>query len=276
VEQVKTTPPRFDAKGLTVDQYEATSTDGTKIPYFVVHRQDLKLDGSNPTQLYAYGGFQVSQTPRYSGSVGKLWLERGGVYVIANIRGGGEFGPAWHNAGLKEHRQRVFDDFAAVAKDLITRKITSPRRLGIEGGSNGGLLMGVQLTQHPELYHAVVVAVPLLDMIRYPKIAAGASWVGEYGDPAIPAERAYIIKYSPYQAIRKGEAYPEPFFMTSTADDRVGPGHARKAAAKMEALGYKFFYYENIEGGHAAAANLQETAKRIALEYVYFSRKLMD
>lgn len=276
VEQLKTTPPRFDAKGLTVDQYWATSTDGTRVPYFVVHRQDMKLDGSNPTHLYAYGGFQVSQTPSYSGTVGKLWLERGGVHVVANIRGGGEFGPAWHNAGLKEHRQLVFDDFAAVAKDLIARKITSPRRLGIEGGSNGGLLMGVEMTQHPDLFHAVAIGVPLLDMIGYTHIAAGASWVGEYGDPAIPEQRAYILKYSPYQAIRKGVDYPEPFFFTSTADDRVGPAHARKAAAKMEALGYPFFYYENIEGGHAAAANLQETAKRIALEYVYFSRKLMD
>jgi prolyl oligopeptidase len=275
-EQIKTTPPRFDAKGLTVDQHWAVSSDGTKIPYFVVHRKEMKLDGSNPTELYAYGGFQVSQTPSYSGTVGKLWLERGGVFVVANIRGGGEFGPAWHNAGLKQNRQLVFDDFAAVAKDLIAKKITSPRRLGIAGGSNGGLLMGVEMTQHPDLFHAVAILVPLFDMIRYTKIDAGASWVGEYGDPAIPEERAYILKYSPYQALRKDAGYPEPFFITSTADDRVGPGHARKAAARMEELGYPYFYYENIEGGHAAAANLQETAKRIALEYVYFTRKLMD
>jgi prolyl oligopeptidase len=274
--RAKSSPPRFDATGLVVDQYEATSNDGTKVPYFIVHRKDMKLDGSNPTLLYAYGGFQSSQTPGYSGNVGKLWLERGGVYVVANIRGGGEFGPAWHNAGLKENRQRVFDDFSSVAKDLIGRKITSPRRLGIEGGSNGGLLMGVTMTQHPELFNAVVIQVPLFDMIRYTQIAAGASWVGEYGDPAIPAQQAYILKYSPYQAIKAGVKYPEPLFETSTADDRVGPGHARKAAAKMQALGYPFYYYENIEGGHAAAANLQETAKRLAVEYTYLSKKLMD
>ncbi len=276
VERVKSTPARFDATGLVVDQFEAKSTDGTMVPYFVVHRKDIKLDGSNPTLLYAYGGFQVSQTPGYSGIVGKLWLERGGVYVVANIRGGGEFGPAWHNAGLKENRQKVFDDFAAVGKDLIARKITSPRRLGIEGGSNGGLLMGVEMTQHPDLWNAVVIQVPLFDMIRYTHIAAGASWVGEYGDPAIPEQRAYIEKYSPYQAIKAGVKYPEPFYETSTADDRVGPGHARKAAAKMQGLGYPFYYYENIEGGHAAAANLAETAKRVALEYTYLSKKLMD
>jgi prolyl oligopeptidase len=276
VRQIKTTPPRFDATGLTVDQFEATSTDGTKVPYFVVHRADIKLDGTNPTLLYAYGGFQNSLTPGYSGTVGKLWLERGGIYVVANIRGGGEFGPAWHNAGLKENRQKVFDDFSSVAQDLIGRKITSPRRLGIMGGSNGGLLMGVQLTQHPDLYNAVVVQVPLFDMIRYTRIGAGASWVGEYGDPAIPEQRAYIEKYSPYQAIKAGVKYPEPFFETSTKDDRVHPAHARKAAAKMEALGYSFYYYENTDGGHAAAANLKETARRQALEYVYLSKKLMD
>jgi prolyl oligopeptidase len=276
VKLVKSTPPRFDATGLTVDQFEATSSDGTKIPYFVVHRANMKLDGQNPTLLYAYGGFQVSMLPGYSGNVGKLWLERGGVYVVANIRGGGEFGPAWHNAGLKEHRQLVYDDFAAVGKDLIARNITTPRRLGIEGGSNGGLLMGVELTQHPDLWNAVVIQVPLFDMIRYTQIAAGASWVGEYGDPAIPEQRAYIEKYSPYQHIVAGVKYPEPFFETSTADDRVGPAHARKAAAKMQALGYPFYYYENIEGGHAAAANLAETAKRVALEFTYLTRKLMD
>ena len=276
VKQVKSSPARFDATGLTVDQFEATSSDGTKIPYFVVHRAKWKLDGNNPTLLYAYGGFQVSQLPGYSGNVGKLWLERGGVYVVANIRGGGEFGPAWHNAGLKEHRQLVYDDFAAVGKDLIARKITTPRRLGIEGGSNGGLLMGVEMTQHPDLWNAVVIQVPLFDMIRYTQIDAGASWIGEYGDPAIPEQRAYIIKYSPYQAIKAGVKYPEPYFETSTADDRVGPGHARKAAAKMQALGYPFYYYENIEGGHAASANLAETAKRVALEFTYLTRKLMD
>ena len=276
VERVKSSPARFEAAGLEVEQLQATSTDGTQIPYFVVHRKGLKLDGTNPTLLYAYGGFQISMTPSYSGALGKLWLEHGGVYVLANIRGGGEFGPAWHNAGLKENRQRVFDDYASVAKDLIARKITSPRRLGIEGGSNGGLLMGVTMTQHPELFNAVVVQVPLFDMLRFTQIAAGASWVGEYGDPNIAEQRAYIARYSPYQAIKAGVRYPEPFFVTSTADDRVGPGHARKAAAKMQALGYPFYFYENTEGGHAASANLQETARRQALEFVYLTRKLMD
>jgi prolyl oligopeptidase len=276
VEQVKALPPKFDASRDEVEQFEAVSSDGTKVPYFVVHPKGMKLDGSNPTLLYAYGGFQVSMTPNYSATVGKLWLERGGVYVVANIRGGGEFGPAWHNAGLKEHRQLVYDDFFAVSRDLIARKITSPRRLGIMGGSNGGLLMGVALTQHPELYNAIVIQVPLFDMIRYTQIGAGASWVGEYGDPAIPAERAWIEKYSPYQNLKAGQPYPEVYIETSTKDDRVHPAHARKAAARLEALGYRFLYYENIDGGHAAAANLNETARRVSLEYTYLSQKLMD
>ena len=275
-EKLKQTPPRFDSANLTVDQFEATSKDGTRVPYFVVRRKDIAYDGTNPTLLYAYGGFQSSMTPGYSGTVGKLWLERGGVYVVANIRGGGEFGPSWWAAGLKENRQRVFDDFIGVAEDLIERKITSPRRLGIMGGSNGGLLVGVAMTQRPELFNAVVVQVPLFDMIRYTQIGAGASWVGEYGDPAIPEERAWIERYSPYQAIRPGQTYPEPFFVTSTKDDRVHPSHARKAAARMSEYGYPQLYYENTDGGHAAAANLNETAKRVALEYTYLTRKLMD
>ncbi|MDP3660497.1 prolyl oligopeptidase family protein [Phenylobacterium sp.] len=275
-EVLKTMPARFDASNLQVDQHWATSKDGTRVPYFVVHRKDLKLDGTAPTLLYAYGGFQVSITPSYSGVTGKLWLERGGVYVVANIRGGGEFGPRWHNAGLKLNRQRVYDDFFAVSEDLIARKITSPRRLGIMGGSNGGLLMGVALTQRPELYNAIVIQVPLFDMIGYTHIGAGASWVGEYGDPAIPAERAVIDTYSPYQNLRAGKPYPEVYIETSTKDDRVHPAHARKAAARLKALGYSYLYYENIDGGHAAAANLNETAKRVALEYTYLTRKLMD
>jgi prolyl oligopeptidase len=273
---VKSLPPKFDASRDQVDQFEATSTDGTRIPYFVVHPKDMKLDGANPTLLYAYGGFDLSMLPSYSASIGKLWLERRGVYVLANIRGGGEFGPAWHDAGLKTHRQRIYDDFAAVAKDLIARRITSPRRLGIEGGSNGGLLMGVEFTQHPELWHAVVIQVPLLDMIRFTQIGAGASWVGEYGSPDVPAERAFLEKISPYQNLKAGVAYPEPLLETSTKDDRVGPGHARKFAAKMQAMGLPFLYYENMEGGHAASANLHETAHRIALEFTYLARKLMD
>ena len=276
LEQVKASPARFDASTHVVEQFEATSTDGTKIPYFVVRPKAVKYDGQAPTLLYAYGGFQASMTPGYSGVMGKLWLERGGTYVVANIRGGGEFGPAWHNAGLKENRQKVYDDFFAVSQDLITRKITSPRRLGIMGGSNGGLLMGVALTQRPELYNAIVVQVPLFDMIRYTQIGAGASWVGEYGDPTIPSERAVIAKYDPYSNLKAGQKYPEVFIETSTKDDRVHPAHARKAAARLEELGYPVLYYENVDGGHAASANLAETARRQALEYVYLSQKLID
>jgi prolyl oligopeptidase len=276
LEQVKASPARFDASTHVVEQFEATSPDGTKVPYFVIRPKDVKYDGSAPTLLYAYGGFQVPMTPGYSGVMGKLWLERGGVYVVANIRGGGEFGPAWHSAGLKENRQKVYDDFFAVSQDLITRKITSPRRLGIMGGSNGGLLMGVALTQRPDLYNAIVVQVPLFDMIRYSQIGAGASWVGEYGDPAIPSERAVIAKYDPYSNLKAGQKYPEVFIETSTKDDRVHPAHARKAAARLMELGYPVLYYENIDGGHAGAANLAETARRQALEYVYLTRKLMD
>ena len=273
---VKSLPPRFDASRDMIEQFEATSKDGTRVPYFVVRPKDLKFDGSAPTLLYAYGGFQVSLTPGYSSTVGKLWLERGGVYVVANIRGGGEFGPAWHEAGLKTNRQRIYDDFAAVAQDLIARKITSPRRLGIEGGSNGGLLMGVELEQHPQLWNAVVIQVPLLDMLRFTKIGAGASWVGEYGSPDVPAERAFLASISPYQNLKAGVRYPEPLLVTSTKDDRVSPAHARKFAAKMAAMGLPFLYYENIEGGHSAAANLHETAHRVSLEMTYLTRKLMD
>ncbi len=276
LEQVKASPARFDASAHVVEQFEATSSDGVKIPYFVVRPKGVKYDGSAPTLLYAYGGFQVSMTPAYSGVMGKLWLERGGTYVVANIRGGGEFGPAWHEAALKANRQKAYDDFFAVSQDLIARKITSPRRLGIMGGSNGGLLMGVALTQRPELYNAIVVQVPLFDMLRYSQVGAGASWVGEYGDPAIPAERAVIAKYDPYSNLKAGQKYPEVFIETSTKDDRVHPAHARKAAARLEDLGYPVLYYENVDGGHAASANLAETARRQALEYTYLTRRLMD
>jgi len=277
VRQIMSQPAKFDASGLVAEQREAVSTDGTKIPYFLVHRKDMKLDGNNPTLLYAYGGFEASETPNYSATTGKLWLERGGVYALANIRGGGEFGPAWHEAGLGTKRQIIYDDFAAVAKDLITTRVTSPRRLGIRGGSNGGLLMGVQFVQHPDLWTAVDIEVPLLDMIRISKIAAGASWEGEYGsvenDPAV---RAFWDKTSPYQNLRKGVAYPEPFIFTTTKDDRVGPVHARKFAARMEEYGLPFYYYENTEGGHAAGANLKQAAHTSALEMVYLTHKLMD
>ncbi len=269
-------PPKFDASNLVAEQREATSSDGTKIPYFLVHRRDLKLDGSNPTLLYAYGGFEVSQTPTYSATTGKLWLENGGVYALANIRGGGEFGPAWHEAGLGTKRQIIYDDFAAVAKDLVATHVTSPPRLGIRGGSNGGLLMGVEFTQHPELWHAVVIDVPLLDMIRISNIAAGASWEGEYGSVDDPAIRAFWERTSPYQNLKRGAAYPEPFIFTTTKDDRVGPQHARKFAARMEEYGLPFYYYENTEGGHAAGANLKQAAHTSALEMVYLTRKLID
>ncbi len=207
----KRLPAEFDASNDVVDQHEATSKDGTQVPYYVVHPKNMQLDGSNPTVLYAYGGFQVAETPGYSAITGKSWLEHGGVYVLANIRGGGEFGPDWHDAGLTVHRQRIYDDFYAVAQDLVNSKITDPRHLGIEGGSNGGLLMGVEFTQHPEMYNAVSIGVPLLDMMRYEQIEAGASWVDEYGSVSVPEQRAFLRSISPYQNLRAGVAYPEPF-----------------------------------------------------------------
>jgi prolyl oligopeptidase len=274
---VKSLPARFDATGLVVDQLEAKSTDGTAIPYFLVHRKDAPLDSSTPVLLDAYGGFQVSSTPSYSGTIGKLWLERGGAFAVANIRGGGEFGPAWHEAALKTKRQVAYDDFASVARDMIARKVTSPRRLGIVGGSNGGLLMGVEMTQFPELYNAVVIQVPLLDMIRISKIAAGASWQGEYGDVyADPEARAFWLKNSPYHALKKGVKYPEPYIFTTTRDDRTGPQHARKFAARMEELGLPFYYYENTEGGHGSGADIKQSAKTSALWMTYLTRKLRD
>jgi prolyl oligopeptidase len=273
---VKSRRPQFDASRDTVEQLEATSTDGTKIPYFVVHAKAMPLDGANPTILTAYGGFEISMTPSYQDMVGKLWLERGGVYALANIRGGGEFGPAWHEAGLKTHRQVIYDDFAAVAKDLIARRITSSRRLGIMGGSNGGLLMGVEMTQHPDLFEAVDIQVPLLDMLRFEQIDAGASWVGEYGSVSNPDERAFWERTSPYQNLKEGVKYPEPLIWTTTKDDRVGPQHARKFAAKMSAFGDPYLFYEVTEGGHGAGANLKERAHTSALEYTYFTRKLMS
>ncbi|MEO7177580.1 MAG: prolyl oligopeptidase family serine peptidase [Allosphingosinicella sp.] len=274
--RIKAQPAKFDASNLIAEQFEATSSDGTRIPYFLVHRKDIKLDGNNPTLLYAYGGFEVSQTPNYSATTGKLWLEHGGVYALANIRGGGEFGPKWHEAGLTTKRQIVYDDFTAVARDLIARKVTSPRKLGMRGGSNGGLLTGVTFTQHPELWNAALIEVPLLDMMRISKIAAGASWEGEYGSVDDPAVSTFWQKVSPYHNLRKGGAYPEPFIFTTTKDDRVGPQHARKFAARMEEMGLPFLYYENTEGGHASGANLKQQAHVSALEMIYLTRKLMD
>jgi prolyl oligopeptidase len=273
---VKTLPAQFDASKHVVEQLQATSKDGTRVPYFIVHRKDIPYDGTNPTLISAYGGFQVSNTPSYSGVIGKLWLERGGIFVLANIRGGGEFGPAWHQAGLKTNRQRIYDDFAAVGQDLVTRRITSPRHLGIVGGSNGGLLMGVEMTQRPDLWNAVVIQIPLLDMLRFEHIAAGASWVGEYGSVANPDERRFLASISPYNQLRPDITYPEPLIFTTTKDDRVGPVHARKFAARMEEFHKPFFYQELIEGGHDAGADLKGKAKTYATEYLYLTRKLMD
>jgi prolyl oligopeptidase len=274
--KLRSLPAQFDASGEEVEQFEATSSDGAKIPYFVVHPKGMALDGSHPTILYAYGGFAVSKSPSYSGTTGKLWLEHGGVWVLANIRGGGEFGPAWHEAGLKTKRQIIYDDFAAVGRDLVARKVTSARHLGIMGGSNGGLLMGVEMTQQPTLWNAVDVQVPLLDMLRFEQIAAGASWVGEYGSVSVPEERAFLEKISPYNQVRRDAKYPQALIWTTTKDDRVGPQHARKFAARLSEYGIPYYYYEVIEGGHGAGANLKERAHTNAVEYTYFTRQLMD
>jgi prolyl oligopeptidase len=272
---MKSGPSFFDADGLETRQFFVASKDGTRIPYFQVARKDLALDGSNPVLLTGYGGFEVPLLPGYDPTVGAAWLEQGGVYVVANIRGGGEYGPAWHQAGLKHHRQRVYEDFIAVAGDLIARKVTSPRKLGIEGGSNGGLLMGVMFTQRPELWGAVVCSVPLLDMRRYHKLLAGASWMGEYGDPDKPEDWAAIARYSPYQNVKKGVAYPRVLFTTSTRDDRVHPGHARKMVARMLEQGHDLLYFENTEGGHAGAADNPQRAHLNALAYTYLKLQLM-
>lgn len=274
--KAKSLPAWFDASTMVSEQFFATSPDGTKVPYFIVRQKDTKMDGTNPTLLYGYGGFEISLNPSYSATRGRLWIERGGVYVLANIRGGGEYGPKWHQAGLKTKRQNIYDDFIAVAEDLVDKKITSPKHLGIEGGSNGGLLMGVMYTQRPDLFSAVICAVPLFDMMRYHKLLAGASWMSEYGDPDDGTEGKFLRSISPYHNIDPEADYPEVFFLTSTKDDRVHPGHARKAAKRMEDQGHDFLYYENIDGGHSAAANLKETAKRLALQHTYLMQKLKD
>ena len=273
-EQLKTLPSFFNAAGLEISQHEATSKDGTRVPYFQVSRKGLALSGKNPTLLYGYGGFEISMLPAYSAGVGSAWLERGCVYVLANIRGGGEFGPRWHEAARKQNRQRAYDDFIAVAEDLIARKVTSPAHLGIQGGSNGGLLMGVMLTERPDLFQAVVCQVPLLDMRRFNKLLAGASWMDEYGDPDQPDNWAYISKYSPYQNVVKGKKYSRVLFTTSTRDDRVHPGHARKMVARMEEQGHEVLYYENIEGGHGGAANNKQSAYMSALAYTFLLKEL--
>jgi prolyl oligopeptidase len=272
----KVEKPMFDASKDVVEQLEANSKDGTRIPYFLLHRKDMPYDGSNPTLLTAYGGFEVSSTPHYDRAMGKLWLERCGAFALANIRGGGEFGPAWHEAGLKTNRQRIYDDFYAVAQDMVTRKITSPRRFGIIGGSNGGLLMGVEFTQHPEMWDAVVIAAPLLDMLGYEHLSAGASWVGEYGSASIPAERAFLASISPYHQLKPDVHYPEPLIFTTTKDDRVGPVHARKFAARMEEYHLPFYYDEITEGGHSEGADNKQKARTDAEKYTYLIMKLMN
>ncbi len=274
--KVKSLPSYFDATKYKVEQFKAKSKDGEMIPYFVVSSKNTVLNSKNPTLLYAYGGFESSEEPFYSGVIGQAWLEKGGAYVLANIRGGGEFGPKWHQAGLKEKRQNIYNDFHAIAENLIAKKITSNKHLGIQGGSNGGLLMGVAFTQRPDLYNAVVCQVPLLDMQRYNKLLAGASWMGEYGNPDVPAEWEFIKKYSPYQNLNKDMNYPEVFFMTSTRDDRVHPGHARKMAAKMIDMGYKIYYYENTEGGHGGSSTNEQRANFTALYYAYLWMKLKN
>ncbi len=269
VELVRQLPAQFDADGLAVQSRTATSADGTEVPYFVVAREDAAMDGTNPTQLYGYGGFEVSLTPSYNALTGKTWLERGGVYVVANIRGGGEFGPRWHRSAMRENRQRAYDDFIAVAEDLIATGVTSPEHLGIRGGSNGGLLVGAVTMQRPDLFGAVVSSVPLLDMYRYDKLLAGASWVAEYGDPDDAADWAFISEYSPYQNVRADADYPRVLFTTTTRDDRVHPGHARKMAARMMDLGHAVYYFENTEGGHGSGVTPEQQAHAWATIYAY-------
>ena len=268
----------FDSSEMEVKQYFTKSADGTRVPYFVIKNKNLKMDGTNPTHIFSYGGFRNALQPSYSGSYealngayGKLWLERGGVYVLANIRGGGEYGPQWHAAALRENRERSFEDFEAIAEDLIARKITSAKRLSIEGRSNGGLLVGALMTRRPDLYGAVICGVPLLDMKRFNKLLAGASWMGEYGNPDTD-DWTFISKYSPYQNLQKEVDYPATFFFTSTKDDRVHPGHARKMAAKMKSMEQTVEYYENLEGGHTGSSTAEQLAKRVALSFTHLWR----
>jgi prolyl oligopeptidase len=274
VREVRSMPAMWEAQQMVVEQFEARSRDGTRVPYFVVRHRDTAMDGQNPTLLYAYGGFEVSMTPGYNAATGAAWMERGGVYVLANIRGGGEFGPAWHRSAQLENRQLAYDDFIAVAEDLVSRRLTSPRHLGIMGGSNGGLLVGAAMTQRPELFNAVVIQVPLLDMRRYHTLLAGASWMAEYGDPDDPAQWEFIGRYSPYQNLRRDVRYPAPLFTTTTRDDRVHPGHARKMAALMEEMGHPIYYFENTEGGHGAGVTSDQRARMQAVTFAYLWERL--
>lgn len=271
---IKSLPAFFDASGLEISQHFATSKDGTKVPYFMVARKGLELNGDNPTLLYGYGGFEISLQPSYNAGAGRAWLSEGGVYVVANIRGGGEYGPRWHQAALKENRLRCYEDFAAVAEDLFARKVTSRTRLGIQGGSNGGLLVGNMVTLYPDLMKAAVCQVPLLDMRRYNKLLAGASWMAEYGNPDLPSEWEFIQRFSPYQNVKADGKYPFVLFTTSTRDDRVHPGHARKMMARMEEYGHNVLYYENIEGGHGGAANNEQAAYMQSLAYTFLKQQL--
>ncbi|GAB3813932.1 prolyl oligopeptidase family serine peptidase [Tessaracoccus terricola] len=275
-EVLRSEPEFFDASGHVTEQHFATSADGTRVPYFLVRPRGQESDGTNPTLLYGYGGFEISLTPGYAPGVGKGWLEAGGTFVVANIRGGGEYGPGWHQAALRENRPRAYEDFAAVARDLVDRGITEPEHLGIRGGSNGGLLTGNMLTQYPELFGAVVIQVPLLDMRRYHRLLAGASWMGEYGDPDEPGEWEFIRKFSPYQLLDGAGELPPTLLLTSTRDDRVHPGHARKFMAKLEAGGHPCLYYENIEGGHGGAADNRQRAHMDALYLAFLQRHLMQ
>jgi len=273
---VKTSPSYFDPAGMEVEQHEATSADGTKIPYFIVKPKGMEMDGSTATLLTGYGGFQVPRLPGYLGSTGKLWLENGGAYVLGNMRGGGEFGPNWHQSAIRENKQRTWDDFIAIAEDLVAKGFTSPEHLGIQGGSQGGLLVGTAFTQRPDLFGAAIVQIPLFDMLRYHLIGRGASWIGEYGDPRIPEQRAWIEGYSPYQKIVEDVDYPAPFLWASTADDRTHPAHARKAAAKLKALGQAYYYYEETTGGHSGGVDNEQRAQLQALQYVYLMQRLME
>ena len=274
--QIKALQPRFDASDYVTEQHFATSADGTQIPYFVVRPANVPMNGSTPTELTAYGGFEVSNTPAYVSALDQAWLTRGGAYVLANIRGGGEYGPNWHQSALLENRQKVFDDFIAVSEALISSGLTSADKLGIRGGSNGGLLVTGVMVQRPDLYKAIISAVPLIDMLRYHKLLAGASWMAEYGNPDIPAHRTFISRYSPYQLVSPEADYPEIFLWTNPKDDRVHPGHARKMAARMLEQGHELLYFENSEGGHGGGANLNQLATTNAMQVVYFLQQLVD
>ncbi len=274
---LKETEPQFDSSELVFMQKHTISKDGTQVPYFLVHKKNLALNGNNPTYIYGYGGFEVSLTPKYLNEIGKAWVEKGGVYVLANLRGGGEFGPQWHQSVLREKRSKVYEDLIAIAENLISLKITTPAHLGISGRSNGGLLTGATFVMRPDLFNAVLIQVPLLDMLRYHKLLAGASWIAEYGNPddeLNPQLRETILAYSPFQNVKSSVKYPEVFIMTSTKDDRVHPGHARKMAAKMIDQGHRIFYYENQEGGHAGSAGIEQKTLWQALEFSYLCEKL--